>query len=123
MPDAKRAFHGSASKEDVRATALLDELNAVDARIAGLEGWKIWRIEVSSVLIVLTMWMMGLSYKDPVGLLISGPLILGPLLGFVIRRHLLKSALREREQVLARHEEVLTLAAEYPSTRSDEDVA
>lgn len=123
MPDAERAFHQNAPKGDVRATALLVELNVVDARIAGLEGWRIWRMEASSVLVVLTMWMMGLSYKDPVGLLISGPLIIGPLLGFVIRRRLLRSALRLREQVLARHEEVLTLAAEYPSTPSDEEVA
>lgn len=74
---------------------------------------------MSSMLLMLAMSAMGLSYKEPVGLLLWTSLIIVPLLGFLMRRRLLQSAVREREQVLTRHEEVLAVAAEYSSTRRD----
>lgn len=106
-------------KEDIRATVLLDQLNAVDARAAGLKRWRAGRVPLSAVLTAIAMGMIGLSYRDPLGLLIYGLLLLTPLIDVIMRRRMSRSLLRERELVVAQYEDLLRLAAKYEDMSRD----
>ncbi len=96
--------------EDVGVAALLDQLGVIDAQAEELEGWKAWRIPLSSLLVLISMSMMGLTYRDPLGLVLYLSLVAGLTVGFVLRRRLLRSLARRREQIIAKHEQVLRLA-------------
>lgn len=123
--DGAGALHeGSTPKdrvlhEDVRATALLDQLNAVDDRAERLGAWRAWRIPLTSVVMFMTMSIAGLGYQDPVGLLIYTSILVGPLADIIMRRRLRRSLVHEREQIVSQHGALVTLAAQRRDSSKD----
>lgn len=109
------------AKPDVRAVALLDQLNAVDARYGDPDTWRVWAIPVSSVLVLISMAMLGVSFRDPMGLLIYALMAAGPLSSLVIRHRARRAMRREREELLAKHERALLMAAEYREKAGEGD--
>lgn len=90
--------------EDLRATALVDQLNALEARLGEQPRDRrrtIWRgLTYSSG--ALTVTMMDLSLTNPLVLAMLAGFGLEYLIPFVVRRRLN----RERDKLVAQHERI-----------------
>ena len=102
------------SDQDIRAKALLDQLNEIDQRILGVPGRRLTKIQrvvrlglFGAVLILLALSQsrleqLGIGMTLPVSALIVGSLSFGPLFR-LFQRRMIK---RERDRVLALYEEI-----------------
>ena len=100
--------------QDLRAKALIDQLNEIDQRILGVSGRSLTRTErvfrlglFGGFLILLAisappLERMGVGLALPVAALMAGSLSTGPLIRFLRRRRLE----RERDRVIALYEEI-----------------
>jgi len=102
------------SDHDLRARALLDQLNEIDQRILGVTGRtltkteRILRLGLFGVFLILlalsasTLERLGIGLALPMSALIVGSLSSGPVIRLLQRRKLE----RERDRVLALYEQI-----------------
>ncbi len=105
-------------QKDLRAIALLDQLNAIDAQMDSLELGSKHRLitQLISVGLGTMFWMLTPQYRWAVAIYVVGMLSFEPLLRIRKRRKLAE----DRDRLLAQHARIAELA-EHPHSPTAPD--